>query len=188
MLGLSPNAVTLLAFLLSLVAAALYYYAPTGGRSLLLGAAATLFLSAYLDAVDGRLARATGRQTRGGDFLDHALDRFSDVALVMAIGFSGMADARVALAALAGMLLASYMGTQAQAVGVGRNYKGLAGRADRLFVLFTASILDFAALAPPFAARSFLELALYYIAVFGSLTALERFGQAWKDLSRSPPP
>jgi phosphatidylglycerophosphate synthase len=121
------------------------------------------------------------------DFLDHALDRFSDVGLVIAISLSGAADPRIGLAAMAGMLLASYMGTQAQAVGVGRNYKGLAGRADRLFVLFAATLLDAGGVAVPLAARSYLELALLYIAVFGTITALERFGQAWKDLGKNPP-
>src|SRR2546421_433634 len=44
--------------------------------------------------------------------------------------------------ALLGVLLTSYMGTQAQAVGQGRAYGGILGRADRLVLLFLGGLIQ----------------------------------------------
>ena len=38
---------------------------------------------------------------------------------------------QIGVFALTGVLMSSYLGTQAQAVGVGRYYGGILGRADR---------------------------------------------------------
>ncbi len=42
-----------------------------------------------------------------------------------------MVSWQIGVFALTGVLMASYLGTQAQAVGVGRYYGGLLGRSDR---------------------------------------------------------
>ena len=46
---------------------------------------------------------------------------------------------RVLGIAVIGVLLASYMGTQAQALGLGREYRGILGRADRIAVIVIVS-------------------------------------------------
>ena len=48
----------------------------------------------------------------------------------------------IGFGAIIGVLMLSYMGTQAQAVGAGREYAGLLGRADRLIVLMLVPILS----------------------------------------------
>src|SRR2546430_14514327 len=53
----------------------------------------------------------------------------------------------VGMLALLGVLLTSYMGTQAQAVGQGRAYGGILGRADRLVLLFLGGLIQW--LGPP---------------------------------------
>jgi CDP-diacylglycerol--glycerol-3-phosphate 3-phosphatidyltransferase/archaetidylinositol phosphate synthase len=49
----------------------------------------------------------------------------------------------IGVAAVVGTLLTSYLGVQAQAVGVGRYYGGILGRADRLVIIMLASIFYF---------------------------------------------
>ena len=85
-----------------------------------------------LDGLDGQLARQTGQVTRWGDYLDHTLDRLLDAMWVIAIASSPawVDDPVLGWAAAWFTLLGSYMGTQAQAVSGGRNYRGFS-RADR---------------------------------------------------------
>lgn len=160
-----------------------------------------IFLHGILDMVDGKMARLHQKATPLGDFLDHAIDRFSDVLLLTALAFSpwGGGDLRVGFFAAVMTLLSSYIGTQAQAVGVGRIYAGFLGRADRLLLLILAPLADHfmtvlggrADLLPshPWIDRLpdapyFLTLVLYYIAVGGLITTLERFWRLARHLRR----
>jgi len=92
-----------------------------------------------LDGLDGNLARATGRVTRWGDYLDHTLDRVLDVVWILALGYNMIWFGHVELAWIAAMLtmFGSYLGTQAQAVAGSRNYGGFS-RADRMVLTFVA--------------------------------------------------
>ena len=95
-----------------------------GGATLLLLGTLFVFLNALFDALDGKVAKLTGRASRRGDFLDHVLDRYADVLILGGIALSGYCPLWLGLLALLGVLLTSYMGTQAQAVGIGRQYGG----------------------------------------------------------------
>ena len=105
-------------------------------------ASALVITSGFFDALDGKVARLTGRTSKRGDLLDHILDRYSDVVMIGAIAVSAWCNPYIGLLALTGVLLTSYMGTQAQAVGAGRLYSGLLGRADRLVLLCLAPLLE----------------------------------------------
>ena len=65
-------------------------------------------------------------------------DRYSDLALITGFALSLQGDILLGLLALGGVFMASYMGTQAQAVGLKRNYGGVLGRADRLILMIIA--------------------------------------------------
>ncbi|MGA7475890.1 MAG: CDP-alcohol phosphatidyltransferase family protein, partial [Thermoplasmata archaeon] len=82
---------------------------------LFLPVALVIFLSGLFDVLDGEVARATGKASIRGDFLDHVLDRYADIILVVGIAVSGFVNPVLALFALVSLLLTSYMGTQAQA-------------------------------------------------------------------------
>ena len=124
-----------------LFAAGCCYLLATAGRDAnggwrLIGAFVLLFIAAELDALDGAVARAYDKVTKYGDWLDHTIDRVVDIALLIAIGLNGMwAVHWLGWAAATMALLGSYMGTQAQSVGLGRNYGGFS-RADRMVVTF----------------------------------------------------
>jgi archaetidylinositol phosphate synthase len=175
--GLTPNAVSVVAFALAVLAAAAFAYATAVAYA---AGAVLVFLNGWLDLVDGSLARATGGGSAAGDLLDHVLDRYADVALV--VGFAaGVGRYDLGLAAVTGVLLTSYLGTQAQAVGLDRVYAGVLGRADRLALSgVTAAV---AAVSPTVSGVSVVAALLVLFAVVGHLTAIQRFVGAWRSLA-----
>jgi archaetidylinositol phosphate synthase len=74
--------------------------------------------------------------------------------------------------------MASYLGTQAQAVGVGRYYGGLLGRADRLVLILVFGIIDI--LVPLiFCGLGWLGWLMVLFGIFGHVTAVQRFMYVW---------
>lgn len=45
-------------------------------------------VSGFLDVIDGQVARATGRVTKFGGYLDSVIDRVLDLAVLVAVGFA----------------------------------------------------------------------------------------------------
>ncbi|MFQ6072420.1 MAG: hypothetical protein ACE5KT_06950 [Methanosarcinales archaeon] len=78
------------------------------------------------------------------------------------------------------MLLTSYLGTQAQAVGVGRYYGGLIGRVDRLVLIILASIITLYNIK--IYSLSILGWTMVFIAITSHVTALQRFIYIWRNL------
>jgi archaetidylinositol phosphate synthase len=167
---------------------------------LFLPVSALILLGGLFDVLDGEVARRTGRTSLRGDLLDHVLDRYGDVLVVVGIAISGYAYPLLALLALVSLLLASYMGTQAQAVGQGRLYGGLLTRADRLVVLALAAFLEFDWSLPwpwastePWArfhlggiAFTVIDVALVYFVIAGQWTAYARARRVYGALPKAP--
>ena len=99
-------------------------------------------LTSIFDNLDGRVARMTS-SSAVGDFLDHTFDRIADVAILTGIALSPYCHTVFGLFAVIAVLLTSYMGTQAQALGCGRDYTGVMGRADRLVLLLFVTPFQF---------------------------------------------
>jgi archaetidylinositol phosphate synthase len=151
------------------------------GFDILAAAWACVLVNSVLDLLDGKVAKLTGKASARGDYLDHAIDRFADTAFIVGIAFSGMARVEWGVAAAVATLLTSYMGTQAQAVGMKRNYAGLLGRADRMVLLLVLPLAELAwawqGYARPWEPyfQSMLEMLLAYFAIVGALTTVQRF-------------
>ena len=94
-----------------------------------------IILTGIFDALDGNLARTFGKTSRYGDYLDHTIDRIVDLSLILAIAHNSnwIVNPLWGWAAALATLMGSYMGTQAQSVGLTRNYGGF-GRADRMII------------------------------------------------------
>ena len=177
--GLTPDAVSVVAFLLAVGASGTFY---VGGETPVwyLVGAVFVFLNGWLDLLDGALARELGTDSKAGDLLDHVLDRYADVVLI--VGFAaGVGRYALGLAAVTGVLMTSYLGTQAQAVDLDRVYGGLLGRADRLALMGVTAAL--AALVGSVGGYSLVAVLLGVFAVVGHLTALQRFYYAWRALA-----
>ena len=183
----SPDALSWAA-LLSAAFAGLAFY--LGGGVLLALGALFAFLNALLDALDGKVAKLTGRASRRGDFLDHVLDRYADVLMLGGIALGPYCPVWLGLLAIVGVLLTSYMGTQAQAVGAGRDYGGLLGRADRLVILIAAVLLQAAVdpghgilLGAGVLSFTVLGWAMVLFAILGNVTAIQRAVSTWRHLT-----
>jgi len=169
---LTPNFFTIAALVASAAAGILFYL------RLELWAILAVALNAFCDSMDGAVAREMKCQSKRGDFLDHAVDRYADIFIITGIFASGMVPWQIGVLALTGVLMASYLGTQAQAVGVGRYYGGLLGRADRLVLIMLVGIIDL--IAPmTFYWLSWFGWLLLFFGIFGHITAFQRFAYVW---------
>jgi archaetidylinositol phosphate synthase len=177
-LGLTPNGVSVVAFVFAAAAGASFVVATPAAY---VAGAVFVFVNGWLDLLDGQLARRQGVDSKAGDLLDHVLDRYADVVVIagLAAGVEGYA---LGLAAVTGVLMTSYLGTQIQAVGLGREYGGLVGRADRLALVGLTGVVA-AVVSDPVAGLRPVGWLLALFAVVGHLTALQRFWGAWGDLT-----
>ena len=185
--SVSPDALSWTALGFAAAAGVAFY---RGGATLLLLGTLFVFLNALFDALDGKVAKLTGRASRRGDFLDHVLDRYADIFILGGIALSGYCPLWLGLLALLGVLLTSYMGTQAQAVGIGRQYGGALGRADRLVIVVAVAVLQ--AVADPLGRSplgldplrlTFLGWGMALFAVLGHVTAIQRGVATWRRLT-----
>jgi len=184
---LSPNAVSWLAFIIAILAGAAIVLSPQYWPVLLPLSAVLVILSGLFDALDGKVARLTGKESRRGDLLDHVLDRYADVIMIGAVAFSAWCDPYIGILALIGVLMTSYMGTQCQAIGAGRLYSGLLGRADRVVLLTLAPLVQMIFMSftdgwidlGPISLSAF-ELMMLWFAVVGNITAVQRALRIWK--------
>ncbi|MDD1743926.1 MAG: CDP-alcohol phosphatidyltransferase family protein [Methanomassiliicoccales archaeon] len=182
MIDVDPDLLTWMAFGFAILAGVAFYF---GGPLFLFAAMFCVFFNALFDALDGRIAKLTGKASDRGDFLDHVLDRYADIFMLGGIAFGPFCDYRIGVLAIIGVLLASYMGTQAQAVGVGRDYGGLLGRADRLVIVVVAAFLQLIFILISRPDLRIIEWAMILFAVLGNLTAIQRGFSTWRKLSRS---
>jgi phosphatidylglycerophosphate synthase len=120
---LSPNAITVVALLINVVAAALLY------RRAFLPAVVLLTVGGLLDAFDGIVARVQGKTSTYGDFLDHFCDRLSDTLLVTGWLVGSGVRLELTLLALIAVMLNGYIGTQIEATWHQRTYESV-GRAE----------------------------------------------------------
>jgi archaetidylinositol phosphate synthase len=178
---LSPDMLTWIALIFSVIAGVFFYFSTPSGELqnfFLFIAALFVFLNGLFDAIDGKVAKLMNKASARGDFLDHALDRYADVFMVGGLAVSSWCRPPIGLVAIIGVLLTSYMGTQAQAIGYKRDYSGLLGRADRLVLLMIVPIVQHIVLRTSLQLPwnlTMIELVLVYFAVVGNITAVQRF-------------
>jgi CDP-diacylglycerol--glycerol-3-phosphate 3-phosphatidyltransferase len=108
-------------------------------------AAAVFVAGSILDILDGALARAGGKTTPFGAFLDSTTDRVSEGFMLTAIAFLFARHGRdafvaVAMAAVAGSFLVSYTRARAEALGL-RGDVGIGSRAERVVVITAGLVL-----------------------------------------------
>jgi CDP-diacylglycerol---glycerol-3-phosphate 3-phosphatidyltransferase len=174
---LTPNAISLTGFFLCVVAAVLIWQ-----DEYLLGGLAFV-VGSVCDALDGRYARASGKGTSFGAFLDSTLDRMEEgiVLVAVASNFSEAGDdaavAAVVVAVLASLMV-SYTRARAEALGVECKV-GIADRAVRVVILSAGLILQ--------AFFDILEPAVYALAVLSLVTVAQRIWHVRSELTRPAP-
>ena len=184
MIKVNPNLLTCISLLFAFLAGLLFFLSSPDDELFyyyLSGASIFVFLNGLFDAIDGKVAKLANKASKRGDYLDHALDRYADVFIVGGLALSPWLKAHpyIGLLAIVGMLLTSYMGTQAQAIGYKREYSGLLGRADRLVLLMIAPIVQILLFyffnIDLILNLYLLEWTMLYFALIGNITAFQRF-------------
>ena len=178
---LGPMGISLLSLITALTAGYSFYVGDLDSNKiyLLLGSL-MVFLTAVFDALVGIVARERNLSSKRGDLVDHTLDRVADIIIVGGIALGPLVDITVGFSSIIGILMLSYMGTQAQAVGAGREYAGLLGRADRLVVLAIVPVIQY--FDEGYGNLNYMTLMCYVFAIVCILSAMYRFQRIWKEL------
>lgn len=143
-LGLTPDALTLIGFAITVAGAVL------AAGQLWLAAGVVIFLGGAFDMFDGTLARATGRVSNLGAFMDSVLDRAGEVivyvGLVVGLQELGVQNGTVlAAAAMGSAVLVSYTRSKSEGLGftsgTGMAAIGIMTREVRLVVLCIGLVL-----------------------------------------------
>lgn len=184
--SVNPNHLSAVSLVFALLAG--IFFAQEPSHFLLLGA---LMVSAngLLDALDGKVARLRATESKRGDFVDHVIDRYADVFILAGVALSVHCSVFVGLFAVIGVMLSSYMGTQAQALGLKRQYGGILGRADRLALLIIVPLVQYMFMAADLGIGedllgfSLVGWMMIYFGIAGNVTAVQRAHLIWKALS-----
>jgi CDP-diacylglycerol--glycerol-3-phosphate 3-phosphatidyltransferase len=169
-LGIHPNVLTLIGL------------AGTAGVAVLIGlghmtmAGILLLVMGPIDAMDGALARLSGKANPWGAFVDSVTDRYSELFLFLGFLIFYMTTKNntgiiLAYLAAAGSVLVSYVKARADASKLDANV-GLLTRMERYIVLIPGLIFNL----PLYA--------LIIIAVFANFTALQRIYRVRQDAYR----
>jgi len=169
--GLTPDALTLIGFAITTTGAILValQHWTIGG--------VVVFIGGAFDMFDGTLARATGRVSRWGAFLDSVFDRGGEAIVYIGIVFGAAVDEHtrvpiLATSAMAAAFMVSYVRARAEGLGFspgkGMAAVGLMPREIRLVILSLGLIF---ADSPNIKA---LEPTLAIITIGATLTVIQR--------------
>jgi archaetidylinositol phosphate synthase len=184
-IGLTPNRISIIGFILVLASAASYALATPQTLWLLVLAVVFLLASGFCDTMDGIVARTFQQETVFGGFFDSVLDRYADAAVYAAIIVAGLVNpvwgpiwgSAWGLAALTGSMMVSYTRARAEAAGIKMESVGLAERAERMLILAAVSIVGFFWLPA-------LSYGIALLAVLSNLTVIQRALHVYKTLKK----
>jgi CDP-diacylglycerol--glycerol-3-phosphate 3-phosphatidyltransferase len=165
--GINPNLLTFFGLVVNFAAAACL--AVGSFRS---GALIILF-AAFLDMLDGQVARRQNRVTAFGAFYDSTLDRYADMALYMGLlvyySVSGRTPYVVlAAVATAGSVMVSYARARAESL-IPLCKVGFMERPERLVLLIIGGLFN--RMGP----------VLWVIAVISTITVIHRIYYTWQE-------
>ncbi len=171
--GITPNALTLLGFLLNVGVA---WVLSTG--HFLLGGFLVLIVGAF-DLLDGALARVTARGTRFGSLLDSTMDRYSEAVLLFGLLWfyawqQHTLEVMLLFATIVGSMLVSYVRARAEGLGLDCHV-GIMRRTVRICTLAFGLIINQ------------VTIILWILAVLTNLTAAHRLFYVWWRTRKEQP-
>lgn len=173
----TPNQLTAAGVTLCASGAVIVYFEDRGDLLYYWLGALVFVVGSILDILDGALARAGGKQTPFGAFIDSTTDRASEAFMLGAVGLVFMRhDHELALgltiAAIAGSFLVSYTRAKAEALNL-KGDVGIGSRAERVVVI-TAGLV--------FAPWGLLPWAIAFLAATAWFTVVQRVLHVRKQL------
>jgi phosphatidylglycerophosphate synthase len=162
-----PNILTFAGFLIVLISSIIISIGKyrIGGIILILGT--------ILDAVDGQIARNTGKTTKFGAFIDSTLDRYGDFFIFISIAVAGRESiiAPLSIFILLGAYITSYTRARADSLGI-EIKEGHFTRFERILIIIIGLIIG----------ERFIIYFLIILALGTNITAIHRIVLAYKRM------
>jgi archaetidylinositol phosphate synthase len=192
----SPNIITILG-LVAMIAASVWT-AMVGLLGLhpafLLFPIGFIFLSGFLDLLDGGVAKVTGQKTKFGGVLDSSCDRYSDALFIIGLIFGNYLNPPsyiplpnsyawgviLGFFGIIGAFMTSYIRSRAEVEGVKMAGVGWIERGERLSVFFLGTIAEMLASANNVYGVMFWVFLV--LTILMNLTAFQRIHHARKEL------
>ncbi|MBN2101690.1 MAG: CDP-alcohol phosphatidyltransferase family protein [Candidatus Aenigmarchaeota archaeon] len=174
-LGLSPNQWTIVSLILGFAA---FYSVMTMN---FIEAAVIIIITAFLDVVDGCVARTTGKVSKKGAYLDTIIDRYVEFLIIFGLFFVPLQGLWLPFQAwlfiyLFGAMMTTYAKSAAKEKELIKDELkgGILERAERMMILFLGIVL----------AAFSIQLLVYIIAllaILSNLSAFQRINKVWKN-------
>lgn len=169
-LGIGANTLTLFGLVLSGIAGCLAANGAYGRAGLI------YLLGTSFDALDGAVARISGRASRFGALFDSTLDRYGEAFLLVGLGYHlAQKDAWMGLmlvfATLVGSYMVSYVRARSEALGIA-NKVGLMTRLERCIIIIVALL------------STQVMIGLWLLAVLTQITVIQRIWHAYRFTHR----
>lgn len=202
--GVTPNMITVMGFILNIVAACIFVWGANAARGDLRfvgwGGAVILFAGLF-DMIDGRLARVSGQESKFGALFDSVIDRYSELVMFLGICYYLVAQnyflsSLFAFIAMIGSVMVSYV--RARAEGLGIECKGgMMQRPERVLTVGIAAILcgvlrDYTGFFkysipntnfPLFESITVFTFPIFVMAILTNWTAIQRMVESKKALN-----
>lgn len=130
-----------------------------------------LLVSGFFDMVDGQVARATGRSSKRGAFLDSMFDKIAEVAIFAGLASGGLVAPEIALLGIGMSLLVSYTRAKADALNVQIRGVGVGERAERLLIIAIVGMIP-----------GMMPFAVLAVVVISAITVAQRMRYVYKRL------
>jgi len=169
-LGINPNLLTLIGFLITIFAAVCF------ARGRFVDAGLVIIFAGIFDMLDGRVARITNSVTKFGAFFDSVLDRYSDIVMFLGLMIYYSKAQRLSYMVLSGVVMTgavmtSYTRARAESL-IPLCKVGFLERPERLVLLIIGALSN--RMAP----------ALWVMAIFSNLTVIHRITYTWREASK----
>lgn len=184
-LGITPNIVTFIGFVLNVVAAAVFIFAAMNAQcdqlSYVGWAGGIILFAGLFDMMDGRLARMGNMSSRFGTLWDSTLDRYSELFSLFGITFffligNDVMSGIVTFVALIGSIMVSYVRARAEGIGIECKV-GLMQRPERVVLTAVGAIL-----AGATGEILCLVVPMWLIAILANITAFWRILHCYRQL------
>ena len=130
-----------------------------------------LLVSGFFDMVDGQVARATGRSSKRGAFLDSMFDKIAEVAIFAGLASGGLVAPEIALLGIGMSLLVSYTRAKADALNIQIRGVGVGERAERLLIIAIVGMIP-----------GMMPFAVLAVAVISAITVAQRMRYVYRRL------
>jgi len=140
--NVNPDIISYLALVVSLFTG-IFFYSSQNNPSLLLWAIGLILLRMVLNTLDGMIAIEQKKSSPQGEIVNALPDRYSDIFTVAGIVFLPDINIYLGVFALVSVLLVSYTGMLAKAIGLNWQHQGPLGKVERLISIMLFSLGQF---------------------------------------------